>query len=146
MVDPKNLGLKLGCCCINIAWNDIFFMKSNSKNLNIPINFTTFSSKPITSEASNLARSSAALHSSCAFAYSILTDSSSTCWHQRSKVTHSNKRTRQMNYKDNWTGFKQFESTIATQTSKSRKQESLYPIIMQSNSCSMSDLSKQLNS
>ena len=64
---------------INIVWNDIFFMKSNSKNLNIPKNFTTFSSKPITSEASNLARSSAASHSSCAFAYSILTDSSCTC-------------------------------------------------------------------
>jgi hypothetical protein len=40
--------------------------------------FITFSSKPITSEASSLARSSAALHSSCAFAHAILADSSST--------------------------------------------------------------------
>lgn len=39
---------------------------------NIPRKISTFSSKPITSDANNLARSSAALHSSCAFVYSLL--------------------------------------------------------------------------
>lgn len=41
------------------------------------LHLITFSSKPITSEANNLARSSAALHSNCTFAYSIFTASSS---------------------------------------------------------------------
>lgn len=46
----------------------------------------TFSSKPITSEANILARSSAALHSSRTLAYSFLKDSSSTCKHQILKI------------------------------------------------------------